>query len=204
MEAPNATTPPSFDGMDRSTTYANKKYHSGWMWIGATSGLAGLKFSTSPKMLGVFEAMVIMKSMIISIGRESFTENRGLNFTLSKLVWEVVGFEDPPSWRRIKWTSTKTAMIIGKMKCKEKNRFSVGCDTDGPPQIHVTKSFPTRGMAERTPVITVAPQKDICPHGRTYPKNAVAITANIMITPDIHTFGLFLGEEKYIPRAVWI
>jgi len=29
MEAPNATTPPSFDGMDRSTTYANKKYHSG-------------------------------------------------------------------------------------------------------------------------------------------------------------------------------
>lgn len=26
--------------------------------------------------------------------------------------------------------------------------------------------------------MTVAPQKDICPHGRTYPMNAVAITAN--------------------------
>lgn len=67
----------------------------------------------------------------------------------------------------------------------------VGCDTEGPPQIHVTKSFPTNGMADNTPVITVAPQNDICPHGSTYPRNAVAITISKIITPDIHTFGLF-------------
>lgn len=34
--------------------------------------------------------------------------------------------------------------------------------------------------------MTVAPQKDICPHGRTYPINAVAITANNRITPRFH------------------
>lgn len=32
-------------------------------------------------------------------------------------------------------------------------------------------------------VITVAPQKDICPHGSTYPINAVAITANSRMMP---------------------
>jgi len=47
------------------------------------------------------------------------------------------------------------------MKCSEKNRFRVGWFTEGPPQIHTTKSIPKIGIADRTPVITVAPQKDI-------------------------------------------
>jgi hypothetical protein len=38
-------------------------------------------------------------------------------------------------------------------------------------------------MADRRFVITVAPQNDICPHGRTYPIKAVPITTNSMITP---------------------
>jgi len=76
--------------------------------------------------------------------------------------------------------------------------------TEGPPQIHVTKSYPTIGMADNTPVITVAPQNDICPHGRTYPKNAVAIVVNMIRIPEIHTFILFGGELKYIPRAVCV
>jgi len=38
-------------------------------------------------------------------------------------------------------------------------------------------------MAENRLVITVAPQKDICPQGRTYPRKAVAMTINIIITP---------------------
>jgi len=45
------------------------------------------------------------------------------------------------------------------------------------------------GMAETTPVITVAPQKDICPHGRTYPKKAVAINISMRKIPDTHTVG---------------
>jgi len=31
IEARSATTPPSFDGMERRMAYANRKYHSGWM-----------------------------------------------------------------------------------------------------------------------------------------------------------------------------
>jgi hypothetical protein len=42
-------------------------------------------------------------------------------------------------------------------------------------------------MADRRLVITVAPQNDICPHGRTYPMKAVAITNRRIITPIFHT-----------------
>ena len=34
---------------------------------------------------------------------------------------------------------------------------------------------PITGIAPKRPVITVAPQKDICPQGSTYPMKAVAI-----------------------------
>jgi len=50
----------------------------------------------------------------------------------------------------------------------------------------VTISSPINGMAEARFVITVAPQKDICPHGRTYPKNAAPITHRRITTPTIH------------------
>ena len=52
-----------------------------------------------------------------------------------------------------------------------------------PPQIHWTILVPTYGIAERRLVITVAPQKDICPQGSTYPMKAVAITINKISTP---------------------
>lgn len=52
MDITSAMTPPSFDGMDRRITYANRKYHSGWICMGAISGLAGEKFSTSPNVFG--------------------------------------------------------------------------------------------------------------------------------------------------------
>lgn len=55
----------------------------------------------------------------------------------------------------------------GKIKWKVKNRVKVAFDTEKPPHNHTTISFPTYGMAEIKFVITVAPQKDICPHGRT-------------------------------------
>jgi len=71
------------------------------------------------------------------------------------------GFEEPFSCSMIRWISIIIIITIGKMKCKEKNRFRVGFDTEGPPQIHVTNSVPTSGIAVRTPVMTVAPQKDI-------------------------------------------
>ena len=57
--------------------------------------------------------------------------------------------------------------------------------TANPPHIQKTMSFPTSGIAENRLVITVAPQKDIWPQGKTYPKNAVAITANKSVTPTL-------------------
>jgi len=75
--------------------------------------------------------------------------------------------EDPFSCNINKWITTIKIIIIGNMKCSEKNRFRVGWLTEGPPQIHTTKSIPSIGIAESTPVITVAPQNDIWPQGST-------------------------------------
>jgi hypothetical protein len=46
-----------------------------------------------------------------------------------------------------------------------------------------TISCPTQGIALIKLVITVAPHKLICPYGRTYPKNAVAIINMNNIVP---------------------
>jgi len=45
-------------------------------------------------------------------------------------------------------------------------------------------------------VITVAPQNDIWPHGRTYPRKAAAIVITISAIPDDHTIGLLFGDLK--------
>jgi len=126
IEAASAITPPSFDGIDRRITYANRKYHSGWMCRGAIRGLAGLKFSTSPRIFGMFEVIRIIIIIINNIGMMSFDENIGLNFIFSMAVWEFVGFEDPFSCSSIKCMITIMMIIIGMMKCSEKNRFRVG------------------------------------------------------------------------------
>lgn len=44
----NEITPPNLLGIDRKIAYANRKYHSGWIWIGVTKGFAGIKLSGSP------------------------------------------------------------------------------------------------------------------------------------------------------------
>lgn len=52
MENSSARTPPSLLGIDRRMAYAKRKYHSGLMCGGVTRGLAGVKFSGSPRRLG--------------------------------------------------------------------------------------------------------------------------------------------------------
>jgi len=59
IEARRATTPPSLLGIDRRIAYANRKYHSGCMCTGVTSGLAGIKFSESPSAFGKKRAIAI-------------------------------------------------------------------------------------------------------------------------------------------------
>lgn len=55
----------------------------------------------------------------------------------------------------------------GRRKWKAKKRVRVALSTEKPPQIHWTSVFPTYGTADNRLVMTVAPQKDICPQGRT-------------------------------------
>jgi hypothetical protein len=86
---------------------------------------------------------------------------------LSGLVYEPVGFEEPVSCRAIRWMITRAAIAMGVMKCREKNRLRVGCETEKFPHSHCTRSLPIIGIAENRLVITVAPQNDICPHGST-------------------------------------
>lgn len=74
---------------------------------------------------------------------------------------------DPVSCRKIRCTPARAAIINGKMKWNAKNRVRVALSTEKPPQIHSTKSVPMYGIADNRFVITVAPQKDICPHGST-------------------------------------
>lgn len=52
MDNNSARTPPSLLGIDRRMAYAKRKYHSGLMCGGVTRGLAGVKFSGSPRRLG--------------------------------------------------------------------------------------------------------------------------------------------------------
>jgi len=118
-------------------------------------------------MFGEFEIRVIIIIVMRVAGSRSLIENSGLNFILSLLKFVLEGFEDPFSCSRIRWIIAITDRIMGRRKWSEKNRFRVGESTAGPPQIHVSRVFPTSGMADSTPVITVAPQNDICPHGRT-------------------------------------
>jgi hypothetical protein len=59
--------------------------------------------------------------------------------------------------------------------------------TENPPHNQRAIDFPTNGIAENKLVITVAPQKLICPHGKTYPVKAVAIIKIKMIKPEYHT-----------------
>lgn len=48
---------------------------------------------------------------------------------------------------------------------------------------------PKYGIALSKLVITVAPQYDICPQGKTYPKKAVAILNKKIVTPALQVRG---------------
>jgi len=74
---------------------------------------------------------------------------------------------DPVWCRNNKWIIVSAIKIKGNRKWKDKKRVRVALSTANPPQIHCTKLIPKYGIADKRLVITVAPQKDICPHGRT-------------------------------------
>jgi len=55
------------------------------------------------------------------------------------------------------------------------------------PQIQITRPSPIIGIEPNIPVITVAPQKLICPQGKTYPKKATAISNTKIKIPEYHS-----------------
>jgi hypothetical protein len=95
------------------------------------------------------------------------------------------GLFDPVWCRNSRWVITIALIRNGIRKCSAKNRVSVSLSTAKPPHTHCTTSFPIYGMADSRLVITIAPQNDICPHGRTYPRNAVAIVRNKSSLPSL-------------------
>jgi len=157
------------------------------MWIGVTRGLAGIKFSTSPRILGNRSTRIERLILRIKIPNISLIEKKGWKGILSRLGFNPRGLLDPVWWRKIRWIITRAATINGRAKWIEKNRLRVALSIANPPQIHCTTISPMYGMAERRFVITVAPQKDIWPHGKTYPMKAVAITIRRIITPTFQT-----------------
>jgi hypothetical protein len=63
--ANRASTPPNLLGIDRRIAYTHKKYHSGLIWIGVTSGFASKKFSGSVSILGANRT--ILKNRVSAI-----------------------------------------------------------------------------------------------------------------------------------------
>ena len=74
IDMAKATTPPNLLGIDRKMAYAIKKYHSGWIWTGVTRGLAGIKFSGSPKVHGKKKQITINNEIIKKKPNKSFDE----------------------------------------------------------------------------------------------------------------------------------
>jgi len=59
IDESNAITPPNLLGIDRRMAYANRKYHSGWMCVDVTNGLASMKLSGSLNKNGYCKLMII-------------------------------------------------------------------------------------------------------------------------------------------------
>lgn len=74
IENKSPNTPPNLFGIDRKIAYANKKYHSGWMCVGVTRGLAGVKFSGSIRICGFVLLITSRPNKIIKALTISFIE----------------------------------------------------------------------------------------------------------------------------------
>lgn len=182
----NAITPPNLLGIARKIEYENKKYHSGWIWLGVIIGFAIIKLLWSFNIYGNINAKIKNNHINIIKPIISLIIKYGENLILSKFLLIPKGLFDPVKCKKNKCKIENIKIIKGKIKWIEKNRVRVALLIENPPQIQITIEFPKYGMADNKFVITVAPQKDIWPHGKTYPTKAVIIVNSNKITPIIH------------------
>lgn len=143
------------------------------------------KLSGSLKMSGKNETMMSIDRIIRVRKSRSLYEWYGWNGILSMSGFVPSGLLDPSSWSRMICSDDIEMIANGRMKCSAKNRVRVGSLIANPPHNQVVKVVPKYGTAVNRLVITVAAQNDICPHGRTYPKKAVAMSAMSSVIPDI-------------------
>lgn len=105
--------------------------------------------------------------VITTTNSASFHVKYGWNGDLSVFGLFLRGFDEPVMWRAIRCMITKNAKMKGSRKCNMKNRDRVAWLIENPPHNHCTIVFPRYGIADTKFVITVAPQNDICPQGKT-------------------------------------
>lgn len=110
------------------------------MWTGVTIGLAGMKFSGSPKSQGAWRQIYINTKKNTKNPNRSLTEKYGWKGLLSKFLSNPRGLDDPVSCKNTKWTALIAAKIKGKRKCKVKKRVRVAFLTENPPQSQTTIS----------------------------------------------------------------
>jgi len=163
-------------------------------------GFASFEFSVSPISIGTW----VLRKIVIVVNRKngikSLVEKYGWNLDLSMLGQTPIEEDEFCLCKSIMCKIAAPVNRNGIKKWRAKNRVSVGWSTENPPHSHVTITGPKYGMAEKMFVMTVAPQNDICPHGKTYPRKAVAISRIKIVIPLAHTCVLVLGELLNIPR----
>lgn len=126
-----------------------------------------MKFSGSPKAQGIRKEIFNIIKIEIITPKKSFQEKLGANSTFSTFEFNPRGFEDPEICKKSRWIIANKVIMKGTKKWREKNRIKVAEFTEKPPHIQQVNSFPTYGTAWKSLVITLAPQNDICPQGRT-------------------------------------
>jgi hypothetical protein len=86
--------------------------------------------------------------------------------------------EETYSCKSIKCTKMTAITRRGSRKCNMKKRLKQAVPNEKPPQIMMTNSLPY-GKTPAKEVMTVAPQNDICPQGKTYlRKDALMVKIN--------------------------
>ena len=126
-----------------------------------------IQLSLCPNRLGAQNTIPDNANKNAKIVTRSLNVKQGWNGIRSVLPETPSGFDEPCSCNVSKCIAANAANTNGNKKCSEQNRFNVALLTEKPPHTNSTKSCPIHGIADNKFVITVAPQSDICPQGKT-------------------------------------
>lgn len=142
------------------------------------------KFSSSQKNLIGIKKNTLSNNPIINL---SFKKKTSKNNLFILLPTPSPLTEEPKICNKTRCHTTIAIIKKGKKKCKTKKNFKVAIPTKYPPHTQKTINSPTKGKTLKKLIITEAPQKDICPHGRTYPKKEIVIKNINKTLPLLHT-----------------